>query len=835
MARRPLRSSHSNQIFDAFQNFFGSPKSAQALGQTFTATARYCQELGDAIVSTSKDSSKKMTQNSVESIDSVITAMDKGIEQSTKRAKKHIDDLHKHVAKRHKESASALHQIHGHVEKSHSIGRKVKSFAVDEFSEAIKDLAEMAVRFAPAITTFVSLAMTIKTLIESVVELDGKVTALSMNFGGNVKASKELLVKSYEEVITSTNQTRSYVEDLGRAFFQAGISIVGNADNLVDYMKVASNLNRVFGTTNEDLARYTKTLQHSGMTANQVFKSYDDAYRMMQTFQLTTADLNASLSEGDTLWSAFGSVTSKTLDQIQKDVLDTKGLFKAFNLDVKKTGDLMSGIMGDQKAQRRQAALIAAMKGINVADAFINLATGNKQGPQDLMESIVRFATSHKGLQYGRDDQELRGSLSSEKYAGILMGRQNLEKVMSEMFSVSPQFISRSLSDWTGYISKHKSASIDDWIGKRLVQSSLPGNPGGVNDALAAKNNSIEGTMTKLNNAILGIADHISYFVLEQMPVVTRFVNDIVDMFHMQIQQPPTFETWRRLQAEPVNALSNAKSKKPVFNKGPLLSGSTYKDPLAGMVDFVTKKSSSITGGDNKIKNWASLIPPPPSGKTILPEGYDPNRTFAGLPPLRMMAVPPTPTGAGTMLPNMAEKIAKSAESTAKAMNTVGSCALGVRKAFGKVGIKTTGNALSYTSQLSKNPHFERVTDGSHERGDIDVYQPNPKGGRTKGQKKYGHVEVYLGDLKSASDHIGRTGGAGSYGRHDRYRYVDNDKQDKIASLLEQQNKHLEKLVAVTTSDSEKRDRVAKELKLKNMGSSGDAKQQQQIVHQSIV
>lgn len=99
-------------------------------------------------------------------------------------------------------------------------------------------------------------------------------------------------------------------------------------------------------------------------------------------------------------------------------------------------------------------------------------------------------------------------------------------------------------------------------------------------------------------------------------------------------------------------------------------------------------------------------------------------------------------------------EIAQHAERVANNMGTVGWCYRGVKRALDKVGINLEGGyAKQAASQLASNPRVQEVSKADMQPGDILVHQPAGYG-RTKGQQYAGHIAVYLGNGKEASDHV---------------------------------------------------------------------------------
>lgn len=113
--------------------------------------------------------------------------------------------------------------------------------------------------------------------------------------------------------------------------------------------------------------------------------------------------------------------------------------------------------------------------------------------------------------------------------------------------------------------------------------------------------------------------------------------------------------------------------------------------------------------------------------------------------------VPATPTA-------LQARIARRASAVASNTGTVGWCFKAVKGALKPFGIKLKGAAAWMAqSQLAKDPRFVRTTTAQLQPGDIMVH------GRSQ-KHPYGHIAVYLGDDKEASDHVQKLVVGGGYG-----------------------------------------------------------------------
>jgi hypothetical protein len=104
------------------------------------------------------------------------------------------------------------------------------------------------------------------------------------------------------------------------------------------------------------------------------------------------------------------------------------------------------------------------------------------------------------------------------------------------------------------------------------------------------------------------------------------------------------------------------------------------------------------------------------------------------------------------------EHIAERAHAQANSMKSVGYCYRGVKRALKKVGVSLTGTAAWMAKdQLLDDERFLMVPAKNLRIGDIVVH------GKSRAHP-YGHIAVYLGDGKEASDHVQKLVMGGRYG-----------------------------------------------------------------------
>jgi hypothetical protein len=114
--------------------------------------------------------------------------------------------------------------------------------------------------------------------------------------------------------------------------------------------------------------------------------------------------------------------------------------------------------------------------------------------------------------------------------------------------------------------------------------------------------------------------------------------------------------------------------------------------------------------------------------------------------------------GIDTTTSPLAGEIARSARGVASSMGSVGYCFRGVKRALKRVGFTLVGGeAYMAKEQLADNPQFEQVPLKDLHIGDVLVHGASAR-------HPHGHIAVYLGDGREASDHLGRLITGARYG-----------------------------------------------------------------------
>lgn len=106
----------------------------------------------------------------------------------------------------------------------------------------------------------------------------------------------------------------------------------------------------------------------------------------------------------------------------------------------------------------------------------------------------------------------------------------------------------------------------------------------------------------------------------------------------------------------------------------------------------------------------------------------------------------------------VAVKIASKAKWVAKKTNTIGWCYAAIKKSLSPFGVHLEGAAAYLAKeQLENDARFHTTSFEKLQPGDILVHGKNSA-------HPYGHIAIYLGDEKEASDHVQQLIDGDSYG-----------------------------------------------------------------------
>lgn len=331
--------------------------------------------------------------------------------------------------------------------------------------EVLGTLASSLGKLVPHLAAIGSIATILHTIVEQTIKVDEVTNDLAKDMGGNIKVARAY----YDRMNGLKAATRLSADELmkmGDAFQQVGFKAYEGEGGVDDYMKTAAQMGRIFGTSNEQLAQYMNTQRAAGNTAAQAHDIYSDMYVTMQSLNLTLRDLNASMTDGQELWSNYGALGGRTLDGLQTDVVKTRGLFKAFNIDVKEVSTSIGGMFGDEKVQRKQAMLIANMLKISQREAYNTLLLDPAKGQEMLMKSTMKLALSRKGANFGMDSKQIAALGTNGAYGTLVNQRQTFD-TLQRITGQSPAKLNQMILDYQGYSRTHKNAPIDEWIASR--------------------------------------------------------------------------------------------------------------------------------------------------------------------------------------------------------------------------------------------------------------------------------------------------------------------------------------------------------------------------------
>lgn len=406
------------------------------------------------------------------------------------------------------------------------IGSRGTSKVLESIAPAIEGIGGSLAKLAPQIAIISSAAGFISNLYDKLMQIDEVTTDLAKGVGGD----KDFALKYYNRMVdlkSATFLTTGQLISLGKAFQQAGWRTMEGEHSVDKYLIVASKVSRITGVSNEQLAKYSYTMIAAGKTADDVYKSYDKMYGITQNMGLTFADLNSALSEGDSLWEKFGYLGGKSLDGIQTDMLKTKGLLKAFNVDIKDTASALSGLWGDEKTQRRQATFVASMLKMNARDAYNTQIVDLAQAQENMIRASMKYLASNKNAHFDMTTDQLNG-LGSEGLYGAVQNQKMMLKTLTQHTGMDQKMASQLISDYRGYAQGHKGASIDQWIESRKEGLAGTGHQAGnLDTAVKTLNNSAKESMAFFGESLQTPVNKIAAMMDSGLPAITSNLNSI--------------------------------------------------------------------------------------------------------------------------------------------------------------------------------------------------------------------------------------------------------------------------------------------------------------------
>lgn len=383
-----------------------------------------------------------------------------------------------------------------------------------QFLEVLGGLGHVVTKMAPSIVALGSIAAAIVGVIDKVLDMDKQIVNLSRSFGGAYKASKNYIM-GLEEVQDKTHLTEEAIHDLSEAFHEAGFHIMKHQHITNEYLTVMADVQHVFGTATDKMADFTYAMFRAGKSADDVKDVFGGMYSETLAYGLSLKDLNSSLSEGEQFWLNYGGVAGKSLDQMQLQVLQTKGMLRGFNIDIKKSGELMGNMWANPRDLMRQASWMQMRTGKSWQENFMGLAGGSKEALAGQIESIV--AEMHSSG-FGKNNTP----------GGLMTQMQTLQRMQS-LYGVDRELISQSLNSFKEFQDKNPKGTIKEWVAEAMASGALKPKGDPLQDAINTMHNSIGSTFNHLNNQVDKIFKHIAYFILEVVPPMMAALNNIID------------------------------------------------------------------------------------------------------------------------------------------------------------------------------------------------------------------------------------------------------------------------------------------------------------------
>lgn len=555
-----------------------------AIGKT-QEIQRRCRDTTEAMVASTKDATNKIQEqvaisalNSATTMEAMLADVEKNTKETAKKATEHvanmfdtIDERAAHSHKKIKESLSEHHKnavttteaisamtikslnLQKALESEHStaqseslrrvallssnLGHKelagivVRNTgrgaieAVKEMPKALGEISSVFTKMVPQLTAIASVTALLANVAEAITRINEKTAEWAKEVGGDTKIAYEFYnrMQGLKEVTYSSGTS---LEKLGLAFQEAGMNAIEGGKGVDDYIVLASKMQRIFGTSSEELGKYMAHLRESGYSVEQAHVAYDKLYVSMQGLTLTLGDLNDAMSEGFNAWTQYGYIGGQSLVQMQQNIIETKGLFKSLNIDVKDTASAMSSLFGDPKMQRRQAALIANQTGMSGIDAFNTLLMDPAKGKELLLKSELKQMMAMPGAHFDMSSEQLKG-LSSDQQYGALNAQQHAVAIMERQFGAKPEQFGPMLAKYRAFQKSNPGGSVDqffDWAAQ-----DRPKEVGtGIESAFESDKKSLGSSLSHFGESLQTPINAIASKISELLPVVTGGINNLV-------------------------------------------------------------------------------------------------------------------------------------------------------------------------------------------------------------------------------------------------------------------------------------------------------------------
>lgn len=402
---------------------------------------------------------------------STVNAMDTVTSASMDHLKKYFNEIEKITESTSKNATQHLSAVFRNIDimndkaaKSNGTGSGVDlTNLMGKFKGVAAEISALAVQVAPQVAVFGALTATM-------VQMDMQTSSLLKTMGGNKQKLSEF-TDMIGGVGASAKLSSGQVIELGKAFQQEGIFLTNHTPELREYLKTTGEATKMLDLSAGSATQFTKNLILMGKGSKEVTGAYDDMYRTMQKFQLTTDDLADSIMTANHLFSQFSLVSGQGVQGLAKELLATKSLLKSLGEDGKQAGNMLAAELGNVQLRTQHAGYISALLGGDLASNFNKLGTA--QGEQ--MKRVAALTGVQNlvgsGLLYADPSQ-----LSQNQQMNRTVRIGGAVDSISQSLGVNPGDLQRELSEYAIERQKNPGLSIQGFF-ENKAKSQLSSDP----------------------------------------------------------------------------------------------------------------------------------------------------------------------------------------------------------------------------------------------------------------------------------------------------------------------------------------------------------------------
>jgi hypothetical protein len=444
-----------------FGKLIGTPRTQSDLQKVFVNSSEYSTEFINSLAKNATDSIEKMTNKSEALLKSVFSEIQSSAEKTAKGMKEDFKESFDSVAseaqkstdkvikqhERHKKATDSVKKEYKELKKT-DLGGVIQSVVNNSIgkgaaealnlSNVLGEVSGILIKMAPSLAAVGSVASAIGFFISRLVYWSDAMGKFQQLSGGNLEYWDGFR-KQIVAIRRETNLDEDSIQQLAMSYYELGGNLQSTNKNLTGYLTTGSKVMNFFGTSAEDVAKFSRALNNMGFDTKQIDQTFNNLYSQMVDGHLTIADFNASIKEGYENWRSFGSVSGRTLDQFTSDMLGARNLFKGFNVDARTLQDSFSHLFGDRKSQLRSAGFIGNMMHMSAASAYMQKYKNPTAAIASQVMSAMTFLNRTTGGTAFMSGEELSSRFGDSKAAALMMQNQYMNDRAVQMANLSPE------------------------------------------------------------------------------------------------------------------------------------------------------------------------------------------------------------------------------------------------------------------------------------------------------------------------------------------------------------------------------------------------------------